>query len=137
MEEVARELARVADVVGFGHREMETGFPGSEDCRAARKLGAGESDASRLCRGALLSEAAWHIREGHPSVEDFPGGATEGFGMGTAIVGAECQDSLSGRMERVSTDAVCIGPEKEVITGVLAKVIEEDSIHIDQHLLRP
>lgn len=74
MEEVARELAHVADVVGFGHREMETSFPGSEDSRAARKLGGGESDASRLCKGALPSEAAWHIREGHPSVEDFPGG---------------------------------------------------------------
>lgn len=71
-----------------------------------------------------------------PSVEDFPGGATEGFGTGRAMVGAECRDSVSGCMERVSTDAVCIGPEKGLITGVLAKVIEEDSIHIDQHLLR-
>lgn len=65
MEEVACELARVADVVGFGHREMETSFPGSEDCRPAQKLRAGVSDTSRLCWGALPSEAAWHIHEGH------------------------------------------------------------------------
>lgn len=38
MEEVAGELAHVADVVVFGHRDMETSFPGSEDCRAAPKL---------------------------------------------------------------------------------------------------
>lgn len=41
-----------------------------------------------------------------PSIEDFPGGATEGFGTGRAMVGAECRDSVSGCMERVSTDAV-------------------------------
>lgn len=53
------------------------------------------------------------------------------------MVGAERPDRLSGRMERVSTDAVCIGPQKGLIPGVSAKVIEkEDSIPIDQHLLR-
>lgn len=72
-----------------------------------------------------------------PKVEDFPGGTTEGSGTGRAMVGAEWQARLSGRMESVSTDAVWIGPEKGLITRVLATVIEkEDSIHIDQHLLR-
>lgn len=53
------------------------------------------------------------------------------------MVGTECQDRLSGLMERVSTDSVCTGPEKKLTMEVLAKVIErEDSIHVDQHLRR-
>lgn len=35
MQEVAGELAHMADVVGFGPRDVGKGFPGSEGRRAA------------------------------------------------------------------------------------------------------
>lgn len=94
--------------------------------RTERAAGQREnSEQASLTRaGLLMSDAAWRIREGHPK-----GRLLSRRNHGRAVVRAACQDSLSGLMERGSTDAVVRWSREGAGHWGLSKSDREGGLH--------